>query len=115
MKFLSDAKGEEPIHFIGLFSEKCDIDFVWGQLKHSTSLKRIQSEGKKHNEVYCDLFDTIKLIKELKDLITIHAESKSNGIENITHALTHSLAQKEDITNYKYLKHKGIEVSRWAS
>jgi predicted metal-dependent phosphoesterase TrpH len=32
IEFLSDARGDEPIHFIGIFSEKCNIDFVWKQI-----------------------------------------------------------------------------------
>jgi ABC-type cobalamin/Fe3+-siderophores transport system ATPase subunit len=97
IEFLSDARGDEPIHFIGIFSEKCNIDFVWKQIESRTELKRIQGEGKKHNEVYCHLFDTIKIIKELNGIVTIHAGSKANSIDNITHSLQHGLAQKEDI------------------
>jgi len=99
IEFLSDAKGKEPIHFIAIFDENCDLDFVWGQIKNLTSIKRMQSEGKKHHEVYCDLADTIKLIKELNGIVTIHAGSKSNSFEAITHSLSHGLAQKEDIAS----------------
>jgi DNA repair protein SbcC/Rad50 len=97
IEFLSDARGDEPIHFIAIFSETCDIDFIWKQLESRCEIKKIQGEGKKHNEIYCHLFDTIKLIKELNGIVSIHAGSKSNSIENITHSLKHSLAQKEDI------------------
>ncbi|MEJ8840888.1 TrlF family AAA-like ATPase [Lacibacter sp. H375] len=97
IEFLSDARGDEPIHFIAIFDELCDIDFVWKQIESRTDIKRIQGEGKKYNEVYCHLLDTIQLIKELNGIVTIHSGSKSNGIENITHSLKHALAQKEDI------------------
>lgn len=99
IEFLSDARGDEPIHFIAIFSEECNLEYVWGQLKHNTELKKIEGENKKPNEVYCDLADTIKLIKELNGIVTIHAGTKHNGIENITHALPHALAQKEDIAS----------------
>ncbi len=97
IEFLSDSRGDEPIHFIGIFSEKSDIDFIWKQIESRTDLKRIQGERKKPNEVYCNLLETIKLINELKGIVSIHAGTKSNGIENITHSLKHGEAQKEDI------------------
>jgi len=97
IEFLSDARGEEPIHFIALFSEDCQLDFIWGQIENKTDILKITSENKRYNEVYCHLFDTIDLIKQLGGIITIHAGNKSNGIENITHSLPHGLAQKEDV------------------
>jgi hypothetical protein len=97
IEFLSDSRGDEPIHFIGIFSEKSDIDFIWKQIESRTDLKRIQGERKKPNEVYCHLLETIKLINELKGIVSIHSGTKSNGIENITHSLKHGQAQKEDI------------------
>jgi len=33
IELLSDARGDEPVHFIGIFSELCDIDYVWKQLE----------------------------------------------------------------------------------
>jgi hypothetical protein len=97
IEFLSDSRGEEPIHFIAIFSEDCNLDFVWKQIESKTSISRIQGEGKAHNEVYCNLLETTNLIKELGGLVTIHAGNKTNGIENITHSLPHGVAQKEDI------------------
>lgn len=97
IEFLSDARGEEPIHFISIFPEDCNLEHIWGQIRNRTDISKITSENKKHNEIYCHLFDTISLIKELGGIVTIHAGKKSNGIENITHALPHSIAQKEDI------------------
>ncbi len=96
IEFLSDARGKEPIHFIGIFSEDCNIEHIWEQLKNKTNISKIYSDNKKENEVYCHLLETIKLVKELGGIVTIHAGAKSNGIENITHSLPHSLAQKED-------------------
>lgn len=97
IEFLSDARGREPIHFIGIFSENCDIENIWGQLQYKTDLHKINSEGLKHNEVYCDLIDTMKLVKSLGGITTIHAGEKSGSVENITHSLPHNRAQKTDI------------------
>lgn len=97
IEFLSDARGSEPIHFIGIFSERCNLDHIWGQIKNRTEINRIEGEGKKHNEVYCNLIETAKLIKLLGGIVSIHAGTKSNGIENITNSLDHAIAQKQDI------------------
>lgn len=97
IEFLSDARGKDPIHFIGIFSEKSDIDYIWKQIESKTNICKIQRDGKNVNEVYCDLIDTAKLIHELGGLVTIHAGSKTNSIDNITNALPHSEAQKNDI------------------
>lgn len=97
IEFLSDSKGSDPIHFIGIFSESCKLQFIWEQLKNKTSISRIEGEGKKINEVYCDLFKTSELIHELGGIVTIHAGSKTNTIDNITNSLEHGVAQKEDI------------------
>lgn len=97
IEFLSDARGKQPIHFIGIFSETCNLDYVWGQIKNKTSICKILGEEKKHNEVYCDLIETLTLINELGGISSIHAGEKSNSIENITHSLPHGDAQKTDI------------------
>ena len=77
--------------FIGIFSDTSNISYIWGQLKNTTNIKQIEGSNKKHNEVYCDLIDTMKLIKELGGITTIHAGSKTNNIENITNSLPHAI------------------------
>lgn len=99
IEFLADARGKDPIHFIGVFSDTSNISYIWGQLKNTTNIKQIEGSNRKHNEVYCDLIDTMKLIKELGGITTIHAGSKTNNIENITNSLPHAIAQKEDIVD----------------
>ena len=99
IEFLSDAKGKVPIHFIGLFSENSNIEYIWGQIENKTNICKIKGENKKLNEVYCDLEDTINLIKSLGGITTIHAGEKTNSIENITHSLPHGEAQKTEIAN----------------
>lgn len=98
IEFLSDARGKEPVHIIGIFAENADIEYIWGQLENKTNIQNIKGEGKKIFEVYCDLVDTCRLVHELGGLITIHAGSKSNGIDKITNSLPHYEAQKEDIS-----------------
>src|SRR5690606_19239984 len=95
IEFLSDSRADVPIHFIAVFDENCNLEYVWGELMHNTSLKKIGGEGKKHNEVYCQLPSTIEKIKELGGIVTIHAGSKSNSFERITHALPHGMRSEE--------------------
>jgi hypothetical protein len=99
IEILSDSRGEEPIHFIGLFSETSDIKYIWGQLENNTNLRRIRGESKKPDEIYCDLKDTALLIKKLGGIVTIHAGKKSNSIECITNSLPHTMAEKADIAD----------------
>ncbi|MCH8518917.1 hypothetical protein LAT59_04110, partial [Candidatus Gracilibacteria bacterium] len=97
IEFLSDARGSDPIHFIGIFSNYSDIDYIWGQIQNNTSIKKVKGEGKNINEVYCDLEDTIRLVKELGGVTTIHSGQKHGSIESITNSLPHTIAQKKDI------------------
>lgn len=97
IEFLAELRDREPIHYIGIFSEESNLEAIWGQLENKTALFGIKSESKKINEVYCVLKDTVELIKELGGIVTIHAGSKTNSVENITNSLSHSIAQKIDI------------------
>lgn len=94
IEFLSDARGKSPIHFIGIFSENCNLSHIWGQIENRTNISKINGKGEKVDEVYCNLEATIKLIKELGGITTIHAGVKTNSVENITHSLPHGDAQK---------------------
>lgn len=98
IEFLSDARGKDPVHFIAIFSDKANIDYIWGQINNRTNISRITGEGKAIDEIYCDLQDTCNLIHELGGIITIHAGSRSNGIDKITNSLPHYEAQKDDIS-----------------
>jgi hypothetical protein len=97
IEFLSDARGSEPVHFIGIFSEDCQLDYIWGQLQNKTAISRILRESKKPNEVYCDLIDTTSLVHELGGIVTVHSGQKHGSVETITNSLQHTMAQKEDI------------------
>ncbi len=97
IEFLAELRDKEPIHYIGIFSEEANLEVIWGQLENKTALLGIKSDNKKYNEVYCVLKDTVELIKDLGGIVTIHAGSKTNSVENITNSLSHSIAQKTDI------------------
>jgi len=97
IEFLAELRGgSDPIHFIGIFPENAQISFIWKQIESKTNISKMEGEGKKANEVYCDLLDTAKLITETGGIVTIHAGTKSNSIENLTNALPHAVALKVD-------------------
>lgn len=112
IEFLSDARGKEPVHFIGIFSEDCNLEHVWGQIKHKTDINKVYSEGLRENQVYCDLIDTINLIKSLGGIVTIHAGEKSGSVENITHSLPHGTAQKTEIAKAVDIYELGKETDQ---
>lgn len=99
IEFLSDARGSEPLHFIGIFHEDADIEYIWGQIENKTSLCEIKRDGKRPNEVYCDFPNTVKLIHELGGIVSVHAGQKHGSIECITNSLPHTQAQKKDIAH----------------
>lgn len=101
IEFLSESRAKDPIHFIAIFPEidKCNIDYIWGQIQNKTAISKIYGEGKKVNEVYCNLNETIDLVHELGGIITIHAGGKHASVEGITNSLPHAIAQKTDIAH----------------
>jgi len=112
IEFLSDARGKDPVHFIGIFSENCNLEHVWGQIKHRTNINKVDSENLRENQVYCHLIDTIKLVKSLGGLVTIHAGEKSGSVENITHSLPHGIAQKTEIAKAVDIYELGKETDQ---
>lgn len=97
IEFLSDARWNDPIHFIAIFWECSKIEYIWWQLENKTNISKIKWEWKKENEVYCDLEDTINLVHKLWWIVTIHSWQKHWSIECITNSLSHTVAQKTDI------------------
>lgn len=98
IEFLSDTRGSEPLHFIGIFPEDADLDFIWGQLENCTKLSDIKTGQKAIHEAYCDYEETVKLIHRLGGVVSVHAGSKTNGLAGITNSLPHTMAQKTDIS-----------------
>lgn len=100
IEFLSDARGKDPIHIIGIFPEDADLDNLWGIIKYKTNIQKIYTEKAQTDAIYNDLTDTCKLIHELGGLVSIHAGKKSNSIENIPNDYPHFEAQKDDISSH---------------
>jgi hypothetical protein len=97
---LRDHHGGKPIHYIGLFPEDCDLDHVWDRLKGTLSLTPagIKEKGG-HDRVYIPIEQGAPLIRdELAGLVSIHAGTKTNSIEEIRNAEQFQQRIKYDIT-----------------
>ncbi len=97
IEFLAETRGREPIHFIGIFSEKSNITHIWGQLENCTKLKDIRGKQLNHNQVYCDFDETMDLIHALGGVVSVHSGTKHGSIENIKIDPPHCLTQKTDL------------------
>lgn len=98
IELCSNSRGSEPIHFIGIFPENSDLDYIWGQLYNGADIASQEKSGRKNNEIYCKLDETCTLIRKLGGLVSIHTGKKSNSLENITNALPVNMAEKLDIS-----------------
>lgn len=98
IEFRAELGGSDSIHFIGLFSEKSDIEDIWIKLQSACGItkKDIQDKGGDQN-IHCDLKDTCHLIHSLGGLVTVHAGAKANTLENITNTLPYKMALKTDL------------------
>ncbi|MGD9791617.1 MAG: TrlF family AAA-like ATPase [Phycisphaerales bacterium] len=99
IEFRSD-QGGDPIHFICLFPETCDISHVWTRLEGSLGLtaQSLKEKGG-DDKVHVSIKDTATLARELGGLVTIHAGEKSNSIESIRNREQFQQRIKYDITN----------------
>jgi predicted ATPase len=99
IEFCAEVRGEEPIHFIAIFpeSDKTRLEYIKTEILSKTNINKQIQDGKSTNEIYCDIKNTVNIIKELGGVVTIHAGSKSNTIENITNTLPVNMAQKKNI------------------
>ncbi|QJX46310.1 AAA family ATPase [Hymenobacter taeanensis] len=91
----ADKGGSESIHFIGIFSEEANVEYIWDTLKGRLSLTDTDIAMAGGDEsIDCEMASACKLIRELGGIVTVHAGKKTNTIENITNALPHKQATK---------------------
>lgn len=98
IEFRAELGGSESIHFIGIFPETSDIEDIWIKIQSNCGItkKDVQEKGGNQN-IYCDFKETCLLIHNLGGLVSVHAGSKTNTLENITNSLSHKMAQKTDL------------------
>jgi len=93
----TELGGSDSIHMIGIFPEDCDIDSIWLELQAGCKLKPSDIKENGDDKIYVDFKETSSLIHKLGGVVTAHAGSKSNTLENITNSLPHKTAQKTDL------------------
>ena len=91
--------GGEPIHYICIFSEDCDLDHVWTILQGSLGLTAVAIREKGGDEkIYVPIEDGAKQTRNLGGVVSIHAGTKSNSIESIKNNEQFQRRIKYDIT-----------------
>jgi ABC-type lipoprotein export system ATPase subunit len=96
IEFASDRRTKKRMHFIGIFAESSDLDFIWAKINAKTDLIDKRQVSKKEEELYCPLDDTCKLIHELGGIISIHSGNKSNSVDQMN---WEDPLNKEEITD----------------
>lgn len=99
IEFCSESRGDVPLHFIGIFPENSDIEYIWGEINSKANIAKQKNEGRSDNQIYCNFKDTCQLIHDLNGLVSAHAGSKTNTIESITNALPTNMAEKTDLAS----------------
>jgi len=91
--------GGDPIHYICIFPEDCDLDHVWTTLQGSLGLTAvsIQQKGGDHS-VYVPIEQGAEETRKLGGVVSIHAGVKSNSIDSIKNKEQFQRRIKFDIT-----------------
>ena len=97
---LRSDQGGDPIHYISIFPEDCDLDHVWETLKGKLDLtdKAIADNGGR-DAIYVPIEKGAQVTRDLGGVVTIHAGRKSNSIDGITNKEQFQRCIKYDITN----------------
>lgn len=91
--------GGEPIHYICIFSEACDLDHVWTTLQGSLGLTPAAIKDKGGDQkLYVPIEDAARETRKLGGVVSIHAGAKSNSIEGISNREQFQQRIKYDIT-----------------
>ncbi len=91
--------GGDPIHYICIFPENCDLNYVWDKFKNEFGLTGKDFEKQGGDEgIYVRLKDGANLTRKLGGVVSIHAGHKSNSIESIKNTEQFQQRIKYDIT-----------------
>ena len=89
--------GKEGVHFIGLFPEDANVEFIAGELITKSGIAKQREEGKSDQQLYVDFVTTAKLIRELGGIVSIHAHGKASSIEGIANNSALKQQFKKDV------------------
>jgi predicted ATPase len=102
IEFRSD-QGGDPIHYISIFPEDCDLVHVWTTIQGRLGLTPTAIKEKGGDDaVYVPIEDGAAVTRELGGIVSIHAGAKSNSIESISNREQFQQRIKYDITG-KYV------------
>ncbi len=97
---LRDDHGGEPIHYICIFPETCNLNDVWTTLQGKLGLTATGIAGKGGDDkVYVPIEQGAQEAQALGGIVSIHAGAKSNSIEGISNKEQFQQRIKYDITN----------------
>lgn len=96
MELRSELGGREKVHFIGIFSEDCDIADVWTKLQ-GLDISPSDVAKKDKDRIYVPFAKGCARIRELGGIVTVHAGTKTNSIEELTNADVLKQAVKADL------------------
>lgn len=96
---LRDDHGGDPIHYICIFPEDCDLRHVWTTLQGTLGLTPAGIRDKGGDDrVYVPIEKGAKEAQALGGVVSIHAGTKSNSIEGIRNREQFQQRIKYDIT-----------------
>jgi ABC-type lipoprotein export system ATPase subunit len=99
---LRSDQGGDPIHYICIFPDDCDLDHVWTTFQGTLGLtiSGVAAKGG-DDKIYVPIEDAANATRELGGVVSIHAGGKSNSIEGIKNREQFQQRIKYDITkNY---------------
>ena len=98
----SELGGRKQIHFIGLFPENLteqELNDKWTEIQGGMKLTKTAIEGRGGEQVIAtDFAECCFLIHELGGLVSVHAGSKENSIEELRNSDFFRQIQKKELT-----------------
>ena len=96
---LRDDHGANPVHYICIFPDDCDLDHVWTTLQGSLGLTKVALAEKGGDErVYVPIEQGAAQARSLGGVVSIHAGAKSNSLDGIRNTEQFQQRIKFDIT-----------------
>ena len=97
---LRSDQGGDPIHYISIFDEDCNLDHVWDTLRGKLDLteQAITDQGG-DDAVHVPIENGAAVTRELGGIVSIHAGTKSNSIESIKNNEQFQMRIKLNITD----------------
>lgn len=97
---LRSDQGGDPIHYICIFADDCNLEDVWTTLQGSLDLTPTDVRNAGGDDcIYVPIEKAAKAVEKLRGVISIHAGAKSNSIEGIRNKEQFQQKIKFNITN----------------